>query len=155
MTIYWDMDGTIANFYEVDNWLEYLCNNDVFPYLAAKPCFEPYKLYILMETLIAMGFQQGIISWTSKDGNPDFNKDIRKAKLQWLENEFIRDCFSEIHIIKYGTKKYSVAKDKGAILIDDDKKVRQDWERAGGLALNPLDDDILEKLIDIAQEWYN
>ena len=28
MTVYFDMDGTIANFYGVENWLEYLINEN-------------------------------------------------------------------------------------------------------------------------------
>ena len=35
--INFDMDGTIANFYGVDGWLDYLMNKDVTPYKEAKP----------------------------------------------------------------------------------------------------------------------
>ena len=35
--INFDMDGTLADFYGVDNWLEYLVNKDAYPYAAAKP----------------------------------------------------------------------------------------------------------------------
>ena len=35
--IYFDMDGTIADFYGVDGWLDCLMNNDVKPYKVAKP----------------------------------------------------------------------------------------------------------------------
>lgn len=31
MTIYFDMDGTIANFYGVENWLDYLKAYDTTP----------------------------------------------------------------------------------------------------------------------------
>ena len=30
--INFDMDGTLADFYGVDNWLEYLVNKDAYPY---------------------------------------------------------------------------------------------------------------------------
>ena len=30
-TIYFDMDGTLANFYGVENWLDYLENEDTTP----------------------------------------------------------------------------------------------------------------------------
>ena len=32
ITINFDMDGTIADLYGVENWLEYLINGDAFPY---------------------------------------------------------------------------------------------------------------------------
>ena len=36
MKICFDMDGTIANLYGVENWLEYLIAEDVKPYAEAK-----------------------------------------------------------------------------------------------------------------------
>lgn len=36
--IYFDMDGTIANFYSVPNWLDYLIASDPTPYEVARPC---------------------------------------------------------------------------------------------------------------------
>ena len=36
MTIYFDMDGTIANLYAVENWLPKLRNKDESPYAEAK-----------------------------------------------------------------------------------------------------------------------
>ena len=39
-TIYFDMDGTLANFYGVENWLDYLENEDTTPYEIAKPLFN-------------------------------------------------------------------------------------------------------------------
>ena len=36
-TIYLDLDGTLANLYAVDNWLECLEALDPYPYQAAEP----------------------------------------------------------------------------------------------------------------------
>lgn len=36
-TIFFDMDGTLADFYGVENWLEYLNAEDTLPYEVAKP----------------------------------------------------------------------------------------------------------------------
>ena len=36
-TIFFDMDGTIADLYGVENWLDYLIASDVLPYEIAKP----------------------------------------------------------------------------------------------------------------------
>ena len=30
--IYFDLDGTLANLYGVENWLEYLIKEDTYPY---------------------------------------------------------------------------------------------------------------------------
>ena len=38
--IYFDMDGTIADLYGVDNWLEMLINEDATPYRVARKSAE-------------------------------------------------------------------------------------------------------------------
>ena len=37
ITINFDMDGTIADLYGVENWLDYLIAEDAFPYETAEP----------------------------------------------------------------------------------------------------------------------
>ena len=37
ITINFDMDGTIADLYGVENWLEYLIAENTFPYANARP----------------------------------------------------------------------------------------------------------------------
>ena len=47
--IYFDMDGTIANLYGVENWLDYLINEQTKPYREAKPLVEMELLVDLLE----------------------------------------------------------------------------------------------------------
>lgn len=126
-TYYFDMDGTIADFYNVEGWLNDLISEKVRPYAEAKPLVNPEKLKKIIEKLKAEGYNFGIISWTSKNGSKDFNKKVRKTKIEWL-NKYFPDCFSEIHIIKYGTPKYKVAKNHG-ILFDDEIGNREKWNK--------------------------
>ena len=42
--IVFDMDGTIANFYGVENWLECLKNSDTTPYEKAEPLYNTNEL---------------------------------------------------------------------------------------------------------------
>lgn len=126
-TYYFDMDGTIADFYSVEGWLNDLISEKVRPYAEAKPLVNPENLKKIIEKLKAEGYNFGIISWTSKNGSKDFNKKVRKTKIEWL-NKYFPDCFSEIHIIKYGTPKYKVAKNHG-ILFDDEIGNREKWNK--------------------------
>ena len=63
--IYFDMDGTIADFYGVPNWLDYLNKDDTYPYKAAKPLVNMSLLARLLNHLQAEGWHIGIVSWLS------------------------------------------------------------------------------------------
>lgn len=126
MKYYFDMDGTIANLYGVENWLEDLIKENTRPYKEASPLCSMEELRAMIMKRKAQGDTFGVISWTSKGGSKEYNKAVRKVKIEWL-NTYLPDCFDEIHIVKYGTPKYRVAKIKESILFDDEEKNRNEW----------------------------
>lgn len=130
MNIYLDMDGTIADLYGVDGWLGYLLKEDEKPYKDAKILVKESVLL----NLIKKGYELNIITWLSKDSSKSYDKKVRKAKKEWLKSNYPNIEFKEIHIIKYGTSKYKVAKDRNGILVDDELKNRKEWK---GIAIEP------------------
>lgn len=142
-TIYFDMDGTLADLYGVDNWLPKLRAENATPYVEAEPLVDLSEMERLLAELQYIGYTLGVISWTSKGGSAEYNKAVRKAKLEWLAGCFPEIEFDEIHIVKYGTRKDYIAKDKYGIIFDDDERVREKWR---GEAINPNYEDIIESL---------
>ncbi len=132
MTIYLDMDGTIADLYGEKNWLEDIINRNTRPYENAKKLIEEKVL----ENYVNLGFNLGIISWLAKDGTKEYNKAVRKAKKEWLKKNYPNIKFTEIHIVKYGTDKSKTAKEKNGILIDDEERKRKNWK---GLAIDAIE----------------
>lgn len=128
MIIYLDMDGTIANLYKGE-WLNDLINHNARPYINADRLVEEETL----TRLVAKGYELGIISWLAKNSTKDFDNQVRKAKKQWLKENYPNIDFAEIHIIKYGTSKHTVAKQSG-ILVDDEEPNRIKWK---WLAIEP------------------
>lgn len=126
-TIWFDMDGTIADLYGVDNWLEYLVALDTFPYETAKPLIRLSILARLLNKLQTEGYKIGIISWLSKSGTDEYNKAVAKVKKEWLKKHLASVQFDEIHIVAYGTPKQNFAKTKNDILFDDEEENRNDW----------------------------
>lgn len=147
-TIYFDMDGTIANLYNVENWLPKLRAEDSSPYTDAEPMVEVGEFQMLLAILQNRGFKLGVISWLAKDSKKSYDKKVRSAKKNWLRENFPEITFDEIHIVKYGTRKDYIAKDKYGIIFDDDERVRNNWK---GFPINPNTTDIIEKLRELKE----
>ena len=147
-TIYFDMDGTIANLYGVDNWLPKLRAEDASPYAEATPLTDMENLQLLLAILQNRGYKIGIISWLAKNSTKSYDKSVRKAKIEWLRAMLPEIHFDEMHIVKYGTRKDYIAKDKKGIIFDDDERVRAKWR---GESFNPNTEDIIEILKTIKE----
>ena len=142
-TIYFDMDGTIADLYAVNNWLEKLRAEDKTPYAEAEPLVNVKEFTIALNYLQGNGYKLGIISWLSKDSSKSYKNEVRATKLEWLSDNFPEIKFDEIHIIQYGTRKDYVANDKTGLLFDDSKEVREKWR---GEAYDVGNDEIMKIL---------
>ena len=126
-TIFFDMDGTIADLYGVENWLDYLIASDTLPYAVAKPLLRLNSLARILNRLQREGYRIGIISWLSKSGTEEYNNAVTETKKNWLKKHLASVHFDEINIVKYGTPKQTFAKTENDILFDDEEKNRNDW----------------------------
>ena len=126
-TIFFDMDGTIADLYGVENWLDYLIASDALPYEIAKPLIRLNALARILNRLQKQGYKVGVISWLAKNSNTAYDEKVTRAKKEWLKKLLASVNFDEIHIVKYGTPKQTFAKTENDILFDDEEKNRDDW----------------------------
>ena len=126
-TIFFDMDGTIADLYGVENWLDYLIASDTLPYAIAKPLLKLNSLARVLNRLQRRGYRIGIISWLSKSGTAEYNNAVTETKKNWLKKHLASVNFDEIHIVKYGTPKQMFARTENDILFDDEEKNRNNW----------------------------
>ena len=126
-TIWWDMDGTIANLYAVDNWLPMLRAEDTTPYEKAEVMWNMSQLARLMNQVQLMGYKLGIISWTSKGGSASYNEAVKQAKLNWLKKHLASVSWDRVYVVKYGTPKSLVMDTEDDILFDDEEPNRDAW----------------------------
>ena len=131
MTIYFDMDGTIANLYGVNEWLKRIRSYDAKIYAEAKPLCNMNTLARRLNQLQAQGVKIGIISWGSKDKNVDFLDAVKIEKLRWLHKHLKSVHWDEIHIVEYGTPKSSFRSSFDDILFDDEVGNLTDWGMGG------------------------
>lgn len=145
MTIWFDMDGTIADLYGVENWLDYLLSGDAYPYANAKPLISMNLLARYLNKLQKLGFKIGIISWLAKGSNKEYDEKVKEAKKAWLSKHLKNVNFNQINIVSYGYGKYNFCTSKEDILFDDEEKNRSEWT---GKAYNV--DNILNTLKGLA-----
>ena len=141
-----DMDGTIADLYGVENWLEDLRSENARPYEVAKAIYDKMVLNEILGMLKAQGWRIVVTTWLAKDSTEYYKNLVRQAKLQWLaEQEF---PFDEIHLVAYGTTKANCTRKLGGfqVLVDDNEQVRNGWHLGDTIDAN---ENILEKLVDL------
>lgn len=126
--IYFDMDGTIANLYGVENWLDMLRSENALPYESATPLVRMSQLARLLNKLQAEGYIIGIISWLAKDSTETYDLEVKKAKINWLRNHLKSVNFDEIKIVPYGTPKEKIVDYPNGILFDDEEQNRKNWK---------------------------
>lgn len=125
--IYFDMDGTIADFYSVEGWLDMLRAYDPTPYEIAKPLLRLSTLARLLNKLQKNGYTIGVVSWLSKEPNPTFDRQVINAKLEWLEVHMPSVEWDEIKIVPHGMPKQKVVDNPFGILFDDEIQNRENW----------------------------
>ena len=126
MKIWFDMDGTIADLYGVDNWLEMLIAHDETPYAIAKPIVNLSVLARLMNKVQREGFEICIVSALAKDSTAEYDERVRNAKIKWLANHLKSVHFDEIRFVPYWYTKNNVNTGKD-ILFDDEERHLEKW----------------------------
>lgn len=125
--IWFDMDGTIANLYGVENWLNYLMDGDIYPYAVATPLLRMCSLAKVLNRLQREGYGIGVISWLSKSGTTEYNAKVAETKRKWLKKHLTSVNWDKVNIVPYGTPKERYARSENDILFDDEEKNRENW----------------------------
>ena len=122
--IWFDMDGTIADLYGVENWLNSLESADPSPYREAKPLVNMSRLARLLNGLQRNGYEIGVCSWLSKGSSAEYEVAVTTAKLEWLGVHLKSVQWNSIDIISYGEPKHN---GRDGILFDDNVNIREEW----------------------------
>ena len=133
-SIWFDMDGTIADLYKVEGWLPKLRSNDWSVYSECAPRHNYQRINAAVEALTENGWQVGVITWASK--GIGWGKDldaITEVKFDWLCKFFPALADGHFACIPYGYSKADFLEEKMgdcytvSYLEDDNKEVRQEW----------------------------
>lgn len=126
MKIWFDMDGTIADLYGVENWLEMLIAHDETPYATAKPIVNLSVLARLMNKAQKKGFEICIVTALAKNSDNNYDERVIQAKKTWLAHHLKSVHFDEIRFVPYWFIKNEVNTGKD-ILFDDEERHLAKW----------------------------
>lgn len=140
MRFWFDMDGTIADLYAVENWLPKLRAHDATPYMEARPLIRLCTLAYMLNRIVNRGHEIGIISWLSKDKDAAYAEAVTGAKKAWLKKHMPSVKWTHVYIVPYGTPKSEAVNIQPCdILFDDEKNNQMEWEENGGWAFDPCE----------------
>lgn len=137
-TVWFDMDGTLYDLYNIPNWLEELQNKNENVFYIGSPMYNCYCINRAIEALTEHGWQVGIITWAPKDvaENDPFFAKVKHAKLMWALRHY-PDLVRNFYCLPYGQSKAICACNHWSerngsiedvqILVDDNMLVREDW----------------------------
>lgn len=148
-TLVFDMDGTIADLYGVNGWLEDLRAENPRPYEIARPLYDMEVLNAILDLLKAQGWKIAVTTWLAKNSSATYDEMVRKAKIDWLKKYNFN--YDEIHLVKYGRTKADCTRKNGGlqILIDDNEKIRKGWHLGDTINAN---ENIINALINLLKE---
>lgn len=126
MKIWFDMDGTIADLYGVENWLDMLIAQDATPYAIAKPLVNLNSLARLIHKVQRLGFEVCIVTALSKNSTAEYDEKVIEAKKGWLKKHLASVKFDEIRFVPYTFVKNNVNTGSD-ILFDDEERHLTAW----------------------------
>lgn len=128
--VYLDMDGTIANLYGIDNWLERLRKEDTTIFLECNPLISEKDL---LKVFPPKSHEIIILSMTPLNCSKSYHENVITQKNKWLDIHF--PSITKRIYKKYGNNK-NLKNSVKAILVDDNETIRNNYK---GMALNPID----------------
>lgn len=138
-TVWFDMDGTLYDLYNIPGWLELLQLEEPGIFCHGQPMYNPFFIRQAILALIAHGWQVGVITWAPKGVAEEepFFIETKRAKQEWLRRHY-PELLENFYCLPYGEsksvcacdhwKERSLDPDMGVqILVDDNMLVRDEW----------------------------
>lgn len=145
--IWFDMDGTIADLYAVDGWLDDLRAENTRPYRDAEMLYNADDLAATLTALKQNGYNVGVVSWGAKQATAEYNARIATEKIAWLGRMGLD--FDKIIVTAYGIRKADTCRAFGSgVLVDDEEQNRTAWDIGTTIDATKNILDELKKLLD-------
>ncbi len=118
--VLFDMDGTIADLYNVNDWLNKLQDSDASVFAEAKPLVDINAFKAYLRDMKTLGHSVEISTWLPKNATNQYKKAVIKAKAEWLVKYGIMELLDAVNYLDYGVDKSQGVSD---IIYDDSDEV--------------------------------
>lgn len=125
--IFFDLDGTLYDLYNIENWLESLQNEDATVFERGNFIGDYDEFITYVKELMFKGYTFGVISWLPMYATPEFENECAEVKRKWVQ-KFL-PFVEEMTFQRYGTPKQNAIQKKAQTmyLLDDSKDVGRVW----------------------------
>lgn len=129
-TWYFDLDGTLADLYHAERWLEKLENEEAELFSNLETMIDEEKFKEWATERLLNGDRIEVITWLPRGASEEYEKICAKEKEKWVKQHF--PFITEINCLSYGIpKQYAIKKRTSLmVLVDDNEEVLQMWETA-------------------------
>jgi 5'(3')-deoxyribonucleotidase len=127
--IYFDLDGTIFDLYNKNNWLEYI-KSETSGLFATGDFLEEIDKLKFDETinkLLNIGVEFAVITWLPMQASNEYETICSQEKINWVKENL--PFVNEISCLSYGIPKQNAIKKRcqKMYLIDDNSDVCNTW----------------------------
>ncbi len=126
--VLFDMDGTIADLYNVKDWLQKLESSDTSVFSDAKPLVKIKSFKSYLKNLKEQGFKVEVTTWLPKNATKEYEQAVANAKKEWLQKYGILELLDNVNYLSYGIDKSQTEND---FIFDDDDKVLNTFKGKG------------------------
>jgi hypothetical protein len=126
--IYFDLDGTVYDLYNVTDWLEKL-RLECAQVFSEGNFIGNYNAFCeICNKLLAKGVQFGVITWLPMQASPEFETECAEIKRLWVKK--FMPFVTEFTAQSYGVPKQNaiVKRCKRMYLLDDNSEVCEMWK---------------------------
>lgn len=150
--IYFDMDGTVADLYNSNRWLEKLEAQETGVFIDLKPIVDMNELSIVCNKLQAKGWTIGVITWLPMKACSIYEQECTEEKNLWVGRYM--PYVQEMYCQSYGTPKQQALKQQSdkTVLVDDNQEVRSMWENGRNRITIDATKDIIQELKKLLEE---
>lgn len=129
-TWYFDLDGTLADLYNADCWLEKLENEEPEVFSNLAPLIDEEKFKKWATERLLNGDKIKVITWLPMSASEEYEKICAREKENWVKQHF--PFITEINCLSYGIPKQHAIKKRTSsmVLVDDSEEVLQMWKTA-------------------------